>query len=166
MLRSTAFCSILVIFLGCSSSEPPPPKPMINCSILPFEARSGVQPGEAESVAELISAGLQNTGRFTIIERKRINMLLQEQGFQATQGEGDGYAKAAKILAVHWFFAGSVGKLGDNYIINVKMINVETADVKYAWTKTYDDDLEDIHKKFIPNLIKEMMQSIDGQQEK
>jgi TolB-like protein len=166
MYRIIVSCLLFSLFVGCASTQVTAPKPNINCNIMPFEARAGVQPGEAESVAELFSAELQNTGRFTVIDRKQINTILQEQGFQAAQAGNDGYAKAAKILAVHWFFTGSVGKLGDNYIVNVKMISVETADVRMALTKTFDDDLEDIHKKFIPNLVKEIMLNIDGPETK
>jgi TolB-like protein len=166
MFRIIVSSCLVFLCLGCGSTEVTVKKAPIHVNIMPFEARAGVTPGEAESVGELFSAELQKTGRFTVIERKQINALLQEQGFQASQSGNDGYVKAAKVLAVHWFFTGSIGKLGDNFIVNIKMINVETADVRLATTKTYDDDLEDIHKKFIPNLVKEMMITIDGPEQK
>jgi hypothetical protein len=52
---------VVLLTAGCGSSAPPPPnKPRLNIGLMPFEARSGVQPGEAESVGELFASGLQH----------------------------------------------------------------------------------------------------------
>jgi curli biogenesis system outer membrane secretion channel CsgG len=117
--------------------------------------------GEAESVTDMFSSALQNTGRFTVIERNKLNAVLQEQGFQSTQN-GEDAVKAGKILSVRKMFSGSIGMLGDNYIVNLKMIDVETSRVEYAHTWTYDDDLEDIGRKFLPKLVQEFIKSLDG----
>lgn len=158
-----ATVSLLVVFLlaGCGSSKKVVNLPKINIAIMDFEARSGVQPGEAQTIGDMFSSLLQQTGRFTVVDRKKITTLMQEQGFQASQ-EGDA-AKAGKVLAVRKMFFGSIGKLGkDVFVVNIKMSDVETSSIEYAVSKYYDDDLEDIHKDFLPGLISEIVQTIDG----
>jgi len=121
--------------------------------------------GEAESVTDMFSSALQNTGRFTVVERNKLNAVLQEQGFQATQS-GEDAVKAGKILTVRKMFSGSIGMLGEKYIVGIKMIDVESSRVEYAHTWTYDDDLEDIGKKFLPKVVQEFIRSLDSTQMK
>jgi Uncharacterized protein involved in formation of curli polymers len=117
--------------------------------------------GEAESVTDMFSSALQNTGRFTVVERNKLNAVLQEQEFQAAQN-GEDAVKAGKILSVRKMFSGSIGMLGKNYVVNLKMIDVESSRVEYAHIWTYDDDLEDIGEKFLPRLVQEFIKSLDG----
>ena len=157
--------SSIILLIGCSSTEKIPPSPPILCSILSLESRAGMKAGEAESVTDMFSSALQNTGRFTVVERNKLNAVLQEQGFQATQ-DGEDAVKAGKILTVRKMFSGSIGMLGEKYIVGIKMIDVESSRVEYAHTWTYDDDLEDIGKKFLPKVVQEFIRSLDSTQMK
>lgn len=153
--------SSILLLIGCSSTEKISPPSPILCSILSLESRAGMKAGEAESVTDMFSSALQNTGRFTVVERNKLNAVLQEQGFQATQN-GEDAVKAGKILSVRKMFSGSIGMLGKNYVVNLKMIDVESSRVEYAHIWTYDDDLEDIGEKFLPKLVQEFIKSLDG----
>jgi hypothetical protein len=51
--------------------------------------------------------------------------------------------------------------LGEKYIVNIKMIDVESSRVEYAHIWTYDDDLEDIGEKFLPKIVQEFIKSLD-----
>ena len=167
MCRTIICCFIIsILIFGCAGTEKIAPKPKINCCIIPFESRTGMQAGEAESVMDMLATSLQNTSRFIVIDRKHLNAILQEQGFQSAQEGGDGLAKAAKILAIHKMITGSIGKLGDKYVLNLKMIDVGTSEVTLAISRTYDDDLEDIDEEFLPSVVNEIMLAIDGPQKK
>jgi TolB-like protein len=162
MWQRFLYCvSSCILLIGCGSTEKIPPSPPILCSILSLESRAGMKAGEAESVTDMFSSALQNTGRFTVVERNKLNAVLQEQGFQATQN-GEDAVKAGKILSVRKMFSGSIGKLGEKYVVNLKMIDVETSRVEYARIWTYDDDLEDIGEKFLPKLVQEFIKSLDS----
>jgi TolB-like protein len=162
MIQKLLCCvSSIILLIGCSSTEKIPPKSPILCSLLSFESRAGVKEEEAESITDMISEALQNTGRFTIVERKKMNAVVQEQGFQSIQS-GEDAAKAGKILAVQKMFSGSIGMLGKKYIVNLKMIDVESSRVDFVRSWTYDDDLEDIGKEFFPHIAQEVVKIIDG----
>ncbi len=155
------FVCCTILFVSCGTTEKIPPKPSILCGIMSFESRAGMKTGEAESVADMFATVLQKSGRFTVVERKQLNAVLQEQGFQSAQG-GEDAARAGKILAIKKMFSGSLGKLGDAYIFNLKMIDVESSRVDLAVSRTYDDDLEDIGEKFLPDVVHEILQTLDG----
>ncbi len=67
----------------------------------------------------MFSSALQNTGRFTVVERNKLNAVLQEKEFQAAQN-GEDAVNAGKILAVKKMFSGSIGMLGKRYIDKFK----------------------------------------------
>ncbi len=159
--RILCFISSFILLIGCSSTEKISPRSPIPCSILTLESRAGMKPGEAESVTDMFSSVLQNTGRFTVIERNKLDAVLQEKGFQAAQN-GEEAADAGKILSVKKMFSGSIGMLGEKYMINIKMIDVSTSKIEYARMWTYDDDLEDIGEKFLPKIVEEFINSLDG----
>ena len=158
-LLCSFFCAVL--FISCATTKIIPAKPPILCGIISLESRAGMKTGEAESVTEMFASALQKSGRFTVVERKQLNAVLQEQGFQAQQG-GEDAAKAGRILAIKKMFSGSLGKLGDKFIFNLKMIDVESSRVDLAVSRTYDDDLEDIGDEFLPNIVREVLLTLDG----
>jgi TolB-like protein len=155
------FVSSSILFAGCSSTEKIFTTSPIPCSILTLESRAGMKPGEAESVTDMFSSALQNTGRFAVVERNKLNAVLQEKGFQAAQN-GEDAVEAGKILSINKMFSGSIGMLGKKYMINLKMIDVSTSRVEYAHTWTYDDDLEDIGERFLPKIVGEFINSLDS----
>jgi TolB-like protein len=155
------FVSSFILFAGCSSTGKISTTPPIPCSILTLESRAGMKPGEAESVTDMFSSVLQNTGRFAVVERNKLNAVLQEKGFQAAQN-GEDAVDAGKILSVNKMFSGSIGMLGKKYMINLKMIDVSTSRIEYARTWTYDDDLEDIGEMFLPKIVGEFINSLDS----
>jgi len=157
-----AVLPLLALALGCGSSKPEVAKPKVNISITDFEARAGVQAPEAQLVGDALASLLTSSARFNVIDRKQIQAVLQEQGFQSTQNPSAGLSQAASILAVRKFVTGSLGKLGDNYIFTVKITDVETSGIDLAISRTYDDDLEDIMDEFLPGIVSEILAAVDG----
>lgn len=156
----------LLLALGCGPSKPETAKPKINISITDFEARAGVQAAEAQSVGDALASLLTSSARFNVIDRKQIQAVLQEQGFQAAQNPNAGLSQAAGILSVRKFVTGSLGKLGDYYIFSVKITDVETSGIDLSISRTYDDDLEDIMDEFLPDIVAEIIASVDGVKKK
>jgi len=146
-----------VFFLACSSSEKVS-GPKIALMISDFDGRAGVDSGTAQIIKDALAAELQKTGRFTIVDRKATAAIMQEQEFQASQ-EGN-VANGVKVRSLRKMISGSVGKLGEDYVFNVKMTDMETATVDFAIAKMYNGDLEDVLDDFIPQLATDVLQSI------
>jgi TolB-like protein len=158
-LRYASALLAAFFLIGCGASKPETPKPKINLSITEFESRAGVQPGEAETVADALGSLLAQTGRFTMIDRKQLATMMQEQSFQQSQGVHDG--QSGHILLVKKFLTGSLSKLGDNYVFSVKLTDVESSRIELSLSKTYDDDLEDMMDEFLPGIVHEILSAID-----
>ena len=147
-----------VFFLGCGSSKKVS-GPKIALMISDFDGRSGVDSGTAQIIKDALAAELQKTGRFTIVDRKATAAIMQEQEFQASQ-EGNVANNGMKVHSLRKMISGSVGKLGEDYVFNVKMTDMETATVDFAIAKMYNGDLEDVLDDFIPQLATDVLQSI------
>ena len=147
-----------VFFLGCGSSKKVS-GPKIALMISDFDGRSGVDSGTAQIIKDALAAELQKTGRFTIVDRKATAAIMQEQEFQASQ-EGNVANNGMKVHSLRKMISGSVGKLGEDYVFNVKMTDMETATVDFAIAKMYNGDLEDVIDDFIPQLATDVLQSI------
>jgi len=161
------FCcvGIVILFAGCGSSQQATQDPPLPCGVLSFESRAGMKPGEAESVTELFSAALQKSGRIVVVERNQLEAVMKEREFQSAQG-GENAGKPGGITGMQKLFSGSIGMLGDAYVVNVKMIDVQSSQVEFARTLKYTKDLEDIGDKFLPGIVKEVLQTLDGQKKK
>jgi TolB-like protein len=164
-MQRVALISVLVmsgLLLSCSSSKKYPPGPKINIAVMDFEARAGIKAEEALAMRDAFASLLQQTGRFTVVDRSDTKKVLAEQEFQAAQ-EGEGNVAAmGKVLAVRKFVTGSVGKLGTDYIFNIKMTDVETAGVDFAISKMFNGDLEDIVEDLFPEFVEAMVHAVSG----
>ena len=150
---------VALILFGCGSSRPEAPKPKIPMSITEFIGRAGVQTAEAETISDALGSMLAQTGRFTMIDRKQIGALMQERGFQQTQGN---QSEQGHMLVVRKFLTGTLGKLGDNYVFSVKLTDVESSKIDLSISRTFDGDLEDIIEDLLPEVVEEIMNSING----
>ena len=128
-------------------------------AVLDFEAKN-VHPETAEAVADILSTELFNTNRFNVVERNSITSLLEEQKLQMT-GVTD-MSKAAeigKVLNVEKIMIGSVSRLGETFIINTRLVDVETGALSLA-QNTQSSNGESGLPDAIAILVKQISQKI------
>lgn len=150
---------ILLTVAGCGSSRKVSAVPRVPIAIMDFEGRAGVDSGMAMIIRDAFASELQKTGRFTVVDRKMTAALIREQEFQASQqGQVGG---TGKIHTIRKMLGGSIGKLGEDYVFNIKMTDIETSGVDFAISKIFNGDLEDIVEDFLPQLAQEVVQSMN-----
>jgi TolB-like protein len=152
---------IAVGLISCSSSKKVVRGPKLTIAVLDFEARAGVKPEEAQVMRDAFVSLLQQTGMFTVVDRNQTQKILTEQQFQSAQSENV-EAAGGKMLAVRKLVSGSVGKLGDDYIFNIKMTDVENAGVDFAVSKMFNGDLEDVVEDLFPEFVDAMVNAVGG----
>lgn len=89
---------------------------------------NGVDSVTARVVADQITSNLLQRGRFTVLERRRMSDILSEQGFQqsgACDNQGC-LVQVGKLLGVDAIVAGTVSKVADLYIANVRLIDIQS----------------------------------------
>ena len=126
LLYNPAFCADTGVFTA---------------AVLDLEAKEGVSAGVVSTVSDYLRTQLVKTNRFTIVTRENMEAILKEQKFQMTGCTSqECIVEIGQLLGVHKMFTGSIGKVGTTYLINLKIIDVQTgkidkADAEEAYTE-------------------------------
>ena len=116
-------------------------------AVLNLKNTEGVSSGESELLTDRLRNDLFSTGKVEVMEREQMQTILTEQGFQqsgATCTDEGCMVEFGKLLGVKMLISGSIGKLGRLFMINVKSINVETAQIMKVVSEDIRGDIEDV----------------------
>ncbi len=116
-LRSIAF-SIAVLAFSLRAQT--------NVAVIPLDAK-GVSEIEASVLTERLALELFRTGRFTVLERGKMEEILIEQDFQLTGCVSEEcLVEVGQLLGVEQMMAGSVSRIGNTYSVILRLISAET----------------------------------------
>ena len=126
--------SLLCFLYGQATSIPA-------VAILDFESR-GLPTYEVETLTERLRSEAANTNAIRLIDRKMLESILNEQGLQQSGCTTDECAaEVGELLGAQFMISGSIGKLGDTYTIDAKMVSVTTGAAVRAKTVTYKGEV-------------------------
>ena len=133
-------------------------------AVMDFDAREGLTRGEAASLSDLFSSQLVATGEFVVVDRNRIKSILTEQGFQQSEAcaQVECIVEAGKILKVQKMFAGTIGKIGKIFSVNIQMLDVVTSQVEVNKSYQHTGDVEELAEDVIPELAREIAEQVTG----
>ena len=102
-----------------------------NYAVVNLKAGSGVSDGECELISDRIRTELFKTSKVNVMERAQMQEILKEQGFQKSGACTDDacMVELGQMLGVQTLVIGSLGKLGSMFMINIRGIDVQTAQV-------------------------------------
>lgn len=126
-------------------------KPLV--AISPLQAKK-VDPEEVDLISEALAGELQNTGAFRVMERGQMDRILKEQGVQSS-GLCDGNecaVEVGKILGIDRIVVGSVGRIGTLFIINTRLVDVQTGEILASVRRTKDGELKDVLTSLVPQV--------------
>ena len=95
-------------------------------------------------MTEALLSYLVNTNYYEIVERSKRDEILKEQGF-ALSGACNETAcliEIGKFLAVQKMVGGSIGKLGNTWTVNIRLLDVKTGKVEKACMKYYQGAID------------------------
>ena len=104
----------------------------LNIAVGGMEAQ-GVPGSEAGVIADILRRELVGVGSFNVVEKQQMDRIMAEQTFQqygCTTEEC--IVKMGRLLNVQAMIVGSFGKLADRYVVNIRVVDVETAKVVHA----------------------------------
>jgi len=105
----------------------------ITAAVLDLEAREGVSTGIALMLSDYLRTQLVNSNRYTIVTRENMEQILREQQFQlAGCTTQECIVQMGQLLGVRKMFSGSIGKFGTTYLINMKIMDVESGKIDKA----------------------------------
>jgi len=95
-------------------------------AVMDFSANNA-SGGDASVLSELVREAVINSGEFTVVDKKNMDKLLQEQAFQRTGCTSEECAvKLGKVLNVQKMIVGSYSMLGNTRFLTARLVDVET----------------------------------------
>jgi len=140
----------LPILTGVLFALLPPPAgadtPEENVAVITLKNAAGVEKGEAEVITDRLRTELFNTGRVNVMEREQMKDILREQGFQQSGACTDEacLVEMGRMLGVARLVTGSIGKLGSMVLLNLRVVDVETARIVKAVSKDIEGGIEGV----------------------
>ncbi len=114
------------------------PTGMLTIAILDFKG-IGVSAQEAMVLTNRLETKIVALGTYQVIERGQMDQILQEQDFQLTGCTTQECAvEIGQLIGAQQMLAGSFGKLGTVYTIDMKIIDVETG--RILKSTSYDSE--------------------------
>ncbi|MFB0516616.1 MAG: CsgG/HfaB family protein [Candidatus Neomarinimicrobiota bacterium] len=111
-------------------------------AVLDLEGR-GISAAETASLTDRLRSELVKTAEVTVVERGQMNRILTEQDFQLTGCTSDECAvEVGQLLGVSQMVAGSIGKLGNTYLLDIRIINVQTGAIVETMTRNYRGEID------------------------
>jgi TolB-like protein len=121
---------------------------------------SGLSETDAKFLTERLIIELQRTDVFDVLERDKMDEILKEQGFQQTGAcdQASCLVEAGRLLPVQKMIGGSVGKFGETYSVQIKMIDLKTAKVEKTAINDFSQKMDYLltdGMKFVATTIAE-----------
>lgn len=123
----------------------PPSNGIRRIAIIPLTAKNTDQ-STADILSDILTSQLKSTSNFRVLERNQVNLILQEQGFQRSGAcdSGECAIQIGKLLSVDCIITGSIGKLGNTFIINAKSVDVGSGELITVSSREYSGEINKI----------------------
>jgi len=106
-----------------------------------------VSEGDASALSDRLAIEMVRTGKYTVIERERLNEILDEQGFQMSGCTSDEcIVQIGRLANVEMVVAGSVSRVGTVYSIAVRTVSVESGQILNIATYDYEGRIGELLK--------------------
>lgn len=123
-----------------------------NIAVLDLDP-TGIEQEQARFLTDRLRAELFKTGVFNVVERDKMNSILQEQGFQQSGCTSVECAvEIGQLLNVREMVAGTLGKIENLYSINLRLIDVEKGTILKTATRDFNGSLSNVLTQIIPEV--------------
>jgi TolB-like protein len=137
-------------------------------AVIPFNDNV-ITSDEAIALSDVLENRLAKLGRFDLVERKAIENIMDELNFGTTDFVDQSTAvRAGRLFSSQWLLLGSVSKLGNIYLVNVKLVNTETGMIvtgengEAPTIQGLKDDVEAIAKELSTYILSDFKLGIEA----
>lgn len=155
LIRIAVLVASCAVFANAAPSKPElssTPKPLV--AVMPLDTQ-GVSSQEASLIADAVASRLHASRTCNVMERSQMSQILKEQAFQQS-GACDGGSCAVeigKILSVDRILVGSVGRIGDAWALNLRLVRVETGEVIQSASGKKRGGLADAQQTLVEQVV-------------
>jgi hypothetical protein len=114
-------------------------------AVMRFES-AGIDSGVSMVITDIFTNQIQANGKYRVMERSQINKILNEQGFQNSGAcsTTECAVEIGRLLSIDNMFIGSIGKLGESWVINIRLINIKTGEIVSNLSKQVVGKVDDL----------------------
>jgi hypothetical protein len=150
MILNLIISFLLLAVQGVFSQAP------VNIAVLDLEA-DGISASEAKTLTNKLRGELFKTGKFTVVERGRMDEILKEQGFQQAGCTSQECAvEVGQLLGVDRMIAGSIGKVGSIFLVSLRLLDVGQGKIIQNVDEEISGTIEDVLISGIGRVAKKM----------
>jgi|GEM_PF-2293176 len=128
-------------------------------AVLNFVNSGGVDQNEISILTERFNNYLVNTEVYDVLEREKMDAILKEQDFTMTDNcnSSECAVQVGQLLGMEYMIAGKVGKFGDVYTLDIRIIDVSTGKILRTKSENYEGK-----KEGLLDMIEAMAYTISG----
>ena len=107
-------------------------------AVVGFRPSGEISASGALALSNIVNNEIIESGRYTVVDRRNVESLLEEMGLQysgATTQET--IVELGRILNATKMVFGTIGQLGEKYIIEIQLIDVQTARIEKSVIRSY-----------------------------
>jgi len=113
-------------------------------AVLDFEAQS-VSVGEVATLTDRFRNELAKTQQYIVLERREMEEVLKEQGFQQTGcSSNECVVEVGQLIGVQQMIGGSIGKVGNVYTVSARIIDVQSGKILKVTTYDHNGDISEL----------------------
>ena len=124
----------------------------------------GVSKAEASAMSERLREEMLRSGRFILVDRSRLEAVIEEQSLQQTTCQGESCAVAVgRVLGVSQIVTGKANKIGsDVWQVSALLLDVNTAETIGAESVLHEGTFVDLLRTGIPELGRKLAAAAGG----
>lgn len=129
--------SCIVAVAGVTQEKETPRKKTI--AVLEFQSSGGLNAGETATLSNRFRGILVQTDVFDVVERERMTEILKQQDFNLSDAcnSAECAVQVGQLLGVEAMIAGDLGKVGETWTIDLRLIDVGTGKIVQTHTEDY-----------------------------
>ncbi|MCK4644001.1 hypothetical protein KAU32_10265 [bacterium] len=113
----------------------------IPAAFIDLQEGNAVNKGLVLTISDYFRTQLVNRGKYLIVSRESMEEILKEQQYQISGCTSqECLVQMGKVLGVRSMFVGTLGKVGSIFLLNIKLINVETGEIIDATSAEADSE--------------------------
>lgn len=136
-----------------------------NVAIMPFSGDNTVSADQLELITSKFTGELIRTNSFKVLDRGRMDFILQEQGFQQSGACNSSECKVqmGQMLGVDNLVAGKLVRFGSSYALHLEYIDVGTGEIAKAVDVEQKGGLEEVYKPLCSQAALNLQTEVRGE---
>lgn len=118
---------------------------------------NGVSDSEAKALSDRLRIEIFNAGVFEVMERDKMNRILDEMQFHLNDCTTDECAiEIGRLIGVRKIIAGSISKVGEYFTVSARLIDVETSKIEATAIEDVEGTLGLVLTKAMPSIARKI----------